>query len=66
MALTPEQFIQQRSHEEVGRVLERYGDLAIARFLEATATLSPEELARLQRLAGQGERQAPTDEREAE
>lgn len=62
VALTREQFLRQRSHEEVGRILERYGDLAIARFLEATATLSPEDRARLQRMAEQGERGAAEGE----
>lgn len=56
VALTREQFVQQRSQEEVGRILERYGDLAIARFLEATEALSPEDRARLQRLAEREER----------
>jgi predicted transcriptional regulator len=52
VALSREAFLRRASEESVSDVLARFGDLAIARFLEAAAKLPPEDLERLRRLAG--------------
>jgi predicted transcriptional regulator len=51
VALSREAFLRRASEEAVSGVLARFGDLAIARFLEAAAKLPPEELERLKELA---------------
>jgi hypothetical protein len=50
--LSREAFLRRASEEAVSDVLARFGDLAIARFLEVTAKLPPEDLERLRQLAG--------------
>jgi predicted transcriptional regulator len=51
VALSREAFLHRASEEAVSEVLARFGDLAIARFLEVAAKLPPEDLQRLRRLA---------------
>src|ERR671914_264280 len=51
VALSREAFLHRASEEAVSDVLARFGDLAIARFLEVAANLPPEDLERLKRLA---------------
>jgi predicted transcriptional regulator len=51
VALSREAFLRRASEEAVSDVLARFGDLAIARFLEVAAKLPPEELERLKELA---------------
>lgn len=53
VALSREEFLVKASQEAVSDVLNRFGDLAIARFLEAVAKLKPEYLDRLRQLAEQ-------------
>ena len=55
VVLSREAFIQRASEQAVSDVLARFGDLAIARFLEVTAELSPEDLERLKQLAGRSQ-----------
>jgi predicted transcriptional regulator len=62
VALSREAFLRRASEEAVSDVLARFGDLAIARFLEVAARLSPEDLERLKQLA-EG-RQPMVDEEE--
>lgn len=50
-ALSRDEFFALRSEEAVNQVIEQYGDLAIARFLEAVADIDPEQLERLRKLA---------------
>lgn len=47
VALSREAFLEHKAQEAVSEVLERFGDLAIARFMEAAARISPENLQRL-------------------
>jgi predicted transcriptional regulator len=54
VTMTRKAFLEKKSQEAVSDVLARFGDLAIARFVEAVAQLRPEELQRLRQLA-QGE-----------
>ena len=51
VVLSREEFLERMSGEAVSEVLEKFGDLAIARFAETVAKLSPEDLRRLQQLA---------------
>ena len=51
VALSREELWEKASREAVSDVLNRFGDLAIARFFEAVAELKPEYLGRLQHLA---------------
>jgi predicted transcriptional regulator len=62
VALSREAFIRRASEEAVSDVLARFGDLAIARFLEVAARLPPQDLERLKQLA-EG-RQPMVDEEE--
>jgi predicted transcriptional regulator len=55
MVLSSEAFLEQKSREAVSEVITRFGDLAIARFMEAVARLKPEDLERLQQLAARKE-----------
>lgn len=50
-ALTRQALLDRKSREAVGDVLARFGDLAIARFIEAVAELTPEDMERLKQLA---------------
>ena len=50
VALSREAFLRRASEEAVSDVLARFGDLAIARFLEMSAKLPPEDLERLREL----------------
>jgi len=52
VVLSREAFLRRASEEAVSDVLARFGDLAIARFLEVAAKLPPEDLERLRQLAG--------------
>ena len=51
VALSREELWEKASREAVSDVLNRFGDLAIARFFEAVAELKPEYLGHLQHLA---------------
>jgi predicted transcriptional regulator len=51
VVLSREEFSEKASREAVSEVLARFGDLAVARFLEATAQYSQEDLKRLKGLA---------------
>jgi predicted transcriptional regulator len=51
VALSQEAFFHRASEEAVSDVLARFGDLAIACFLEVAAKLPPEDLERLKELA---------------
>ena len=51
VALSREELWEKASREAVSDVLSRFGDLAIARFVEALAELRPEYLGRLEQLA---------------
>ncbi len=53
VALSREAFLEQKSREAVSEVITRFGDLAIARFMEAVARLEPDDLERLRQLATQ-------------
>lgn len=62
VALSREEFLKEKSREAVTEVLERFGDLAIARFIETVALLSPEDIERLRALSGRQEHPAPEQE----
>jgi predicted transcriptional regulator len=62
VALSREAFLRRALEEAVSDVLARFGDLAIARFLEVAAGLPPDDLERLKPLA-EG-RQPMADEKE--
>jgi predicted transcriptional regulator len=51
-ALNRDQLREKASREAVTQVLARFGDLAIARFVEAAAQFSPEHLEQLKKLGG--------------
>jgi predicted transcriptional regulator len=53
VALSRQEFWERASQEAVTEVLDRFGDLAIARFVEAVVKLRPEYLSRLRELAEQ-------------
>ena len=61
VALSREELWERASEEAVSDVLNRFGDLAITRFVEAVAKLRPEYLSRLKQLAEQ-EAEQPTKE----
>lgn len=63
VALSRQEFWEKASQEAVSDVLNRFGDLAVARFVEAVAKLRPEYLARLRQL---GEREAERTKKEKE
>lgn len=51
VALSREAFLERKAQEAVSEVLERFGDLAVARFMEAAARTNPEYLKRLQEVS---------------
>lgn len=51
--LTRAAFFERKSAEAVSAVVARFGDLAVVRFVQTVAQLSPEERARLEALATQ-------------
>jgi len=65
VALSRQEFWKNASEEAVSDVLNRFGDLAIARFVEAVAKLRPEDLGRLQQLAEEDAKQ-PNPKKEGE
>lgn len=56
-ALTPEAFLETASREAVSGLLTQFGDLAIARFVEALADVRPEYIEQLHKLAARKKRQ---------
>ena len=50
MASNPEAFLARASREQVGQVVERFGEAAMAAFAEQLNRLSPEQLRRLEEL----------------
>lgn len=50
VALTRESFLKLKAEQAVSSVITRFGDLAIAQFLEAVSRISPKDLKRLRRL----------------
>lgn len=50
LATSPEVFLERASREQVERVVERFGDAAMAAFAERLNRLSPEQLRRLKEL----------------
>jgi predicted transcriptional regulator len=60
VALAPDELLAKASKEAVGEVLARFGDLAVARFLEAVGHLGPEDLERLRRAAGLDDQSSST------
>ena len=52
-AASPEEFVTRVSREQVERVLERFGDAAMAAFAERLHSLGPEQLERLKELRRQ-------------
>jgi len=64
VALTRDAFLARKSQEAVSDLLARFGDLAVARFVEVVSHLTPEEMERLRRLAKRpGETPAKEDAR---
>ena len=62
VVLSRQEFWERASQEAVSDVLNRFGDLAIARFVETVARLRPEYLERLRQLAEQEAEQRTREE----
>ncbi len=50
--LTREEYMEARAQAQVGELVAEYGDVALVHFAKEMATLDPERLEQLQRLAG--------------
>ena len=50
VAVTPDEFLQRTSRDEVAQIVERFGEAAIAAFAERLDGLSAEQLAHLRKL----------------